>query len=95
MANRCRTSFNIHDHSFLEPYRIAIDCHDKYAYVCNSGSPARSSTVGTVSIISIKSNKVVGIITGFDGPGGIAISNKNQTYVSNYGALGGAPSGNS
>jgi YVTN family beta-propeller protein len=83
----------IQDDSFIEPYRIAIDNEGRYAYVCNSGSPANIGLFGTVSIIEIKTNKVVGVITGFDGPGGIVIS-KNIAYVTNYGAPGGVMSGN-
>lgn len=65
----------IHDDSFKEPYRIGID--EKYVYVCNSGST-------TLTIIEIKSNKVVGVIEGFDGPAGIAISG-GRAYVTNFG----------
>jgi YVTN family beta-propeller protein len=83
----------IHDNSFVEPYRIAIDDIGEYAYVCNSGSPATISEFGTLSIIDIKTNKVIGTIKGFDGPGGIVIS-KNRAYVTNYGAPGGVKSGN-
>lgn len=83
----------IHDSSFVEPYRIAIDHLGKYAYVCNSGSPLTVEAQGTVSIIDIRINKVVGVITGFDGPGAIALS-KNRAYVTNYGADGGVQSGN-
>lgn len=72
------TIFTIHDSSFVEPYRIAIS--DKYAYVCNSGSPATAAEQGTVSIIDIKTNTVTGQITGFDGPGGIVLS-KKYAYV--------------
>ena len=82
----------IHDNSFVEPYRVAIDHCGKYAYVCNSGSPATTSEAGTVSIIDIETNTVVGVIKGFDGPGGIVIS-KHIAYVSNYGAPGGLTSG--
>lgn len=82
----------IHDDSFVEPYRIAIDHRGKFAYVCNSGSPATNSDVGTVSIIDIETNAVVGVIEGFDGPGGIVIT-KNIAYVTNYGAPGGVTSG--
>lgn len=68
----------IHDSSFAGPYRIAIDKCGKFAYVCNSNST-------TVSIINIHTNKVIGIINGFDGPGGIVLS-KKLAYVTNYGA---------
>lgn len=78
--------------TFNEPYRIAIDRKDRYGYVCNSGSPAQKGESGTLSIIDCDSNEVVGIIDGFDGPGGIAI-NKHYAYVTNYGAPGGLTSG--
>lgn len=83
----------IHDSSFVEPYRIAIDHYGINAYVCNSGSPAIEGSNGTISIIDIKTNKVSGLINGFDGPGGIALSNK-RAYVTNYGAPAGVKSGN-
>lgn len=82
----------IHDSSFKEPYRMAI--HHK-GYVCNSASPTAPGEPGTISILCLKTNKVVGTIIGFDGPGGIVISEKkNKAYVSNYGAVGGVGSGN-
>jgi YVTN family beta-propeller protein len=77
----------IHDSSFVEPYRIAIDNSGDYAYVCNSGSPTSAELTGTVSIIDIHTNTVIGVITGFDGPGAIALS-KNRAYVTNYGING-------
>jgi YVTN family beta-propeller protein len=84
----------IHDTSFVEPYRIGIDHDGNFAYVCNSGSPISPDLAGTLSIIDVKENKVVGTIIGFDGPGAIAISNHNIAYVTNYGAQGGLQSGN-
>lgn len=83
----------IHDDSFDEPYRSAIDHHDRYLYVCNSGSPKIVGEQGTVSVIDTKTNKVVDVIEGFDGPGGIVLSNK-YGYVTNYGAHGGIGDGN-
>ncbi len=83
----------IHDPSFVEPYRITIDSCGKYAYVCNSGSPSSSDLEGTVSIIDICKNEVVGTINGFDGPGAIVL-NRKYAYVTNYGAPGGLKSGN-
>jgi len=83
----------IQDDSFIEPYRIAIDNNGIYGYVCNSGSPSSTGSTGTISIINLKTNKVSGVIVGFDGPGGIALSIKNA-YVTNYGAPGGVQSGN-
>src|SRR3972149_2205876 len=83
----------INDGSFIEPYRIAIDNCGEYGYVCNSGSPAAVGLSGTVSIIDISTNTVSGVITGFDGPGGITLSTK-RAYITNYGAPGGVHSGN-
>lgn len=78
----------ISDASFNEPYRIAINAAGTKAYVANSNST-------TVTIIDIATNTVSGIITGFDGPSGFAIMPDQQTaYVNNYGAPGGAGSGN-
>ena len=88
-----RPKLTIADPSFDEPYRLAIDKHGKFAYVCNSGSPNKIGQQGTVSIIDIKTNTVVGLITGFDGPGGIVLS-ESTAYVTNYGADGGVQSGN-
>jgi len=83
----------INDPSFVEPYRVAIDRKDRFAYVCNSGSPLTKESQGTLTIINVRTNKVDGIITGFDGPGAIVILNK-IAYVTNYGAEGGVGSGN-
>src|SRR5436190_389354 len=55
----------INDSSFNEPYAVAISKDGKKAYVCNSGG-------STISIINSKTNTVSGVITGFDGPSGIA-----------------------
>lgn len=81
----------ISDPSFDQPYRIAIDHRGKYAYVCN-GSPIKEQ-VGKVSIINTRTNKVCGVITGFDGACGIVLS-KSKAYVTNYGASGGVGGGN-
>lgn len=83
----------ISDPSFNEPYRIATDKHGKHAYVCNSGSPSQVGEKGTISIINTKTNRVSGIISGFDGPGDITV-HKSRAYVTNYGASGGVKSGN-
>ncbi len=74
----------IFDPSFNEPYRVTI-CGTK-AYIMNSGG-------STISIINTKTNKVSGIITGFDGPSGMVIKD-NIGYVNNYGATPGVGSGN-
>ncbi len=83
----------ISDPSFNQPYRIAIDYKERYAYVCNSGSPSATGTFGTLSIIDLKSNTVVNTIPGFDGPGAIVLT-KHYAYVTNYGAAAGVGSGN-
>lgn len=67
----------IYDASFNQPYTITIDCKEKYAYVTNSNG-------STITIIHVKSNIVEGIISGFDGPSGMAIYG-NMGYVINYG----------
>lgn len=70
----------IHDESFDEPFRIAINPDGTKAYVTNSNST-------TISIIDTKTNKVTGIIDGFDGPSGMVISpSGRRAYVNNYGA---------
>lgn len=68
----------IEDESFNQPYRIAIDKKGTYAYVCNSGG-------FTVSVINTATNKVEGVIEGFDGPSSIVLS-RTHAYVGNYGA---------
>jgi len=78
----------ISDPSFNEPYTITINKSGTKAYVTNSNST-------TVTIIDIDSNTVIGTINGFDGPSGFAITpNGTTAYVNNYGAPGGAGSGN-
>lgn len=78
----------IYDSSFVEPFRIAISPDGKRAYVANSDST-------TLSIISTKHNKVIGIIDGFDGPSGIVITPDGKfAYVNNYGGSKGVGSGN-
>lgn len=77
----------IYDSSFVEPFRIAISPDGKRAYVANSDST-------TLSIISTKHNKVIGVIDGFDGPSGIVITpNGKFAYVNNYGSSVGVGSG--
>ncbi|HSW74094.1 MAG TPA: beta-propeller fold lactonase family protein [Candidatus Limnocylindria bacterium] len=78
----------IHDASFNEPYTITINAAGTKAYVTNSNST-------TVTIIDIATNTVSGVITGFDGPSGFAITpDGNTAYVNNYGGPGGVGSGN-
>lgn len=78
----------IADPSFNEPYTISINPAGTKAYVTNSNST-------TVTIIDIATNTVIGTITGFDGPSGMAITPDGNTgYVNNYGGPGGVGSGN-
>jgi YVTN family beta-propeller protein len=74
--------------SFNEPYTVSINPAGTKAYVTNSGG-------STVTLIDLATNTVTGTITGFDGPSGFAITpDGNYAYVNNYGAAGGAGSGN-
>ena len=78
----------IFDASFNEPYTVTINQAGTKAYVTNSNT-------GTITIINIPQNTVAGTINGFDGPSGMAIVPGTQkAYVNNYGAPGGAGSGN-
>lgn len=78
----------IFDASFNEPYTITIDRDTKLAYVTNSGGT-------TVTILDTRSNSVVGVISGFDGPSGFAIVKQLKlAYVNNYGSSAGVGSGN-
>jgi YVTN family beta-propeller protein len=73
---------------FNEPYTVTIDRLGNKAYVTNSNST-------TVAIIDLITDTVSGIITGFDGPSGLAISHDGtRAYVNNYGGPGGLGSGN-
>ncbi len=81
-------SKNILDASFAQPYTVSINPAGTKAYITNSNG-------STISIIDIASNTVIGTITGFDGPSGMAITADGTTaYVNNYGGPGGAGSGN-
>ena len=65
--------------SFNEPYAVAIDAAGRLVYVTNSNST-------TVTVIDTRSNKVVDVIPGFDGPSGFAITpDQKRAYVNNYG----------
>ncbi len=76
----------ISDSSFSGPYTVTINAAGTKAYVTNSNST-------TVTIIDIATNTVSGVIGGFNGPSGFAITpDGNHAYVNNYGA--GASSGN-
>jgi len=77
----------IHDTSFNQPYTITINAAGTKAYVTNSAG-------SSVTIIDLATNKVIGTINGFDGPSGFAITpDGKHAYVNNYGASGGAGSG--
>jgi YVTN family beta-propeller protein len=71
-----------------QPYTITINACGTKAYVTNSDST-------TVTIIDIATNTVSGVINGFDGPSGFAITpDGNTAYVNNYGGPEGLGSGN-
>lgn len=76
----------ISDASFNQPYTVTINPAGTKAYVTNSNAHS-------ITIIDIKTNTVVGKITGFDGPSGMVIAPGNRAYVNNYGAPGGLGSG--
>lgn len=86
---------NVTHPSFNEPYTVTIDQAKELAYVCNSGSPAKDETDGTITMVSLKTHKVTGVIKDkrLDGPSGMVIIN-GYGYVNNYGAAGGVGSGN-
>jgi YVTN family beta-propeller protein len=69
----------ISDSSFSEPYTVTINAAGTKAYVTNSD-------IRTVSVIDLATNTVTGVIGGFDGPSGFAITpDGNYAYVNNYG----------
>jgi YVTN family beta-propeller protein len=69
----------ITDTAFNQPYTVTINPAGTRAYITNSNG-------ATISIIDIATNIVIGIIDGFDGPSGMAItSDGNTAYVNNYG----------
>lgn len=78
----------IYDPSFNQPYTITINASGTKGYVSNSNST-------TITIIDIENNTVIGVIDGFDGPSGFAITpNQTMAYVNNYGGPEGVMSGN-
>lgn len=78
----------INDPSFNQPYTVSINPVGTKAYISNSNS-------STVTVIDIRTNTVSAVITGFDGPSGMAITPDGLTgYVNNYGGPGGVGSGN-
>jgi YVTN family beta-propeller protein len=85
----------IFDASFNQPYTVTAHPNGKYMYITNSAG-------STITIVSTSSNTVSGLITGFDGPSGMAIvrlrnvsgPKQYRGYVNNYGAAGGVGSGN-
>ncbi len=86
MSNTLATTIN--DASFNQPYTVTLNKAGTLAYVTNSNGL-------TISIIDTATNQVTGIITGFDGPSGMAITPDGKfAYVNNYGSSGGVGSGN-
>lgn len=80
--------YTITSTTFQEPYTVTMNAGGTKAYVTNSNAD-------TVSIIDIATNTVVGIIGGFDGPSGFAITPDGKyAYVNNYGGPYGVMSGN-
>lgn len=78
----------IRDPSFNEVYTVTLNAKATKAYVTNSNS-------STVSIIDTKTNQVIGVIYGFDGPSGMVIDHDRHIgYVNNYGGPEGVGSGN-
>jgi len=76
----------IFDESFNQPYTITLSHYR--GYVTNSNST-------TITVFDTKTNCVVDVIDGFDGPSGMAISPDGKTgYVNNYGGPDGVGSGN-
>jgi YVTN family beta-propeller protein len=68
----------ITDASFNQPYTVTINPAGTIAYVANSAGR-------TISKIDIKTNTVIGTISGFAGPAGIAINSAGTIgYVNNY-----------
>jgi YVTN family beta-propeller protein len=72
--------------TFDQPYTVTLSTDGLTAYITNSAG-------STITMIDTSSNEVTGTITGFDGPSGMAIVGTTG-YVNNYGASGGAGSGN-
>ena len=90
----------IYDSSFKQPYRIAINKKNTKAYITNAATPQTNHDQGIVSILDLKTNKIIGKIIGFDGPTGIVLSDKlhhqdtekkkkKYAFVTNYGSEGG------
>jgi YVTN family beta-propeller protein len=70
----------IFDASFDQPYTVTINHKGTKAYITNSNGT-------TITIIDTKTNQVIGLIDGFDGPSGMVITpNDKYAYVNNYGA---------
>lgn len=72
------------DASFNEPYTITAV--GSLLYVTNSGGL-------TITIIDSATNTVKQVVSGFDGPSGMAVTG-SIGYVNNYGSAGGVGSGN-
>jgi len=78
----------IFDPSFNQPFTVTIDDPRHLVYITNSNSDS-------VSVINQKTNTVIAVITGFDGPSGLVILPGGAfAYVNNYGGPLGVGSGN-
>lgn len=76
----------IYDDSFNQPYTLTT--YKNKLYVTNSNST-------TVTIICTKTDKVISVIGGFDGPSDMVITCSGKIgYVNNYGGPEGVQSGN-
>lgn len=72
---------SISDPSFNGPYSATIDPPGTYAYFGNDGTAGT-----TLSVVSIATNQVSSVITGFDGPDAMVITPDNGVgFVANYG----------
>ena len=70
----------IQDASFNQPYTATLSRDGTKVYITNSNTT-------TISIIDVATNTVIGVIDGFDGPSGMAISPDGTiAYVNNYGS---------
>lgn len=72
--------------TFNQPYTITLSTDGTKAYVTNSNA-------ATITVIDTRTNEISNVMSGFDGPSGLAIHNTTG-YVNNYGGPAGLQSGN-